>query len=60
MDETNIVSKFQTHIKDNKYKYIYIYIYIYIYKDKDIIEEDYPLRHTVQSEITEPNGEEIK
>lgn len=49
-DEANIVNKFRTHFKD----------LLNLNQVNDIIEEDHPLRHTVQPEITDPNGEEIK
>jgi len=49
-DEANIVNKFRTHFKD----------LLNINQDKNIIGEDHLLLHTVQPEITEPDGKEIK
>jgi len=49
-DEANIVKKFRTYFKD----------LLNINQDNNVPEEVYPLRYTVQPEITEPDEEEIK
>lgn len=49
-DEANIVKKFRIYFKD----------LLNINQDNNAPEEVHPLRYTVQLEITEPDGEEIK